>query len=285
MQIQLNWLPEAEHGGYFHALATGMFKEAGLGVKILNGGPGVPVETEVALGRVQFGIANADKILSVRSNGLDVIALLAPFQISPRCLMSHKEDGIQSFKDLSKSKRLILNNTKPFYHFLTHKFPELKNVETIPYQQAVFLTQRGSVMQGYINSEPLIFEKKDVQVSVLKLSDLGFNPYASVLICSRDLLIKDPVLVKTMVEVTRKAWLKYLEDPEFGNREILKRNKDMKDIIGESSHALKPLMKSSKPKDKFGSMSKKRWVELSQQLREIGVLKREVLKYDFFYND
>ena len=61
--LQLNWFPEAEHGGYYAALAEGYYQEAGLNVKILPGGPDTPVLQQVARRAVTFGVANADNIL------------------------------------------------------------------------------------------------------------------------------------------------------------------------------------------------------------------------------
>src|SRR4051794_1510305 len=41
--IDLNWFPEAEHGGYYAALAHGYFAEEGVNVEIVPGGPKSPV--------------------------------------------------------------------------------------------------------------------------------------------------------------------------------------------------------------------------------------------------
>ena len=41
MTLQLNWFPEAEHGGYYAALVRGYYRDAGLDVKILPGGPNI----------------------------------------------------------------------------------------------------------------------------------------------------------------------------------------------------------------------------------------------------
>ena len=38
--LQSDWFPQAEHGGFYQALAKGFYREAGLDVEILPGGPG-----------------------------------------------------------------------------------------------------------------------------------------------------------------------------------------------------------------------------------------------------
>src|SRR5437762_2148594 len=61
----LNWLPEAEHGGYYAALVKGYYEQAGLDVTILPGGPNSPVVQQVARQAATFGVVNADNILLV----------------------------------------------------------------------------------------------------------------------------------------------------------------------------------------------------------------------------
>ncbi|WDE98645.1 ABC transporter substrate-binding protein [Lentisphaera profundi] len=269
VKIKLNWFPEAEHGGYFHGLSSGIYEKAGLDVEIVDGGPGNPVETEVAIGRFEFGIANADKILAVRENGLKVVGLLAPYQTSPRCLIAHENESLESFADIAKANRLIINDTKPFYKYLVHKHPEIKKVQTVAYSQALFLGDLQSIMQGYINSEPLIIRDKSFQIKTLSLADLGYNPYASVLICSEQVIQEKPDLVKAMVQATQKAWLEYLQDPSSANKIILERNPELGATLKRSSALLPGMMNA----DPFGQMTPERWNTLAKQLHESGVLK------------
>ncbi len=268
ISLQLNWMPEAEHGGYYQALEKGYYKEEGIELEIRAGGSGVRVETETALQRTHFGITNADKLLVVREKGLDLTALLAPFQHSPRVLIYHKEQSLSSFQELHKAGLLILNNTKPFYQFLLSKHPELSKVDTIPYNKALFIDNKNAVIQGYINAEPLIFEKNGISVGILELSTLGFNPYASLLICSEQLLKEQPELVAKMRRASIKGWLSYLEDPSTGNTAIAKLNPSIAEHLAESAAQLPELMKATS----FGTMNDERWKTLATQLQEAGVL-------------
>ncbi|MBK8803757.1 MAG: ABC transporter substrate-binding protein [Fibrobacteres bacterium] len=133
--IALNWFPEAEHGGFFAAQAGGLYKAAGLDVKLLPGGPGVPVLQQVATGRVDFGVSNADDVLIARSQGVPVVAVLAPIQTSPRVIMVHQESGIKTLADL-KDLTLAIEPQAPFANFLKRKLP-LTNVRFVPYTGSV----------------------------------------------------------------------------------------------------------------------------------------------------
>jgi len=99
--IQLNWYPESEHGGVFQAEADGAYEAAGLRVDIRPGGRNAPVAQELALGRVQFGFANADDVVVYRRQGLDVVAVLAAMQDNPRCILVQEKSGVESLSDLA----------------------------------------------------------------------------------------------------------------------------------------------------------------------------------------
>ena len=267
--LQLNWFPEAEHGGYYEAVLKGYYKEQGLDVEIIPGGPGVRVESETALGRVDFGIANADKILTVKDKGMNLVPLMSPFEKSPRCLMVHEESGIKAFEDLGMAQVLILNNTKPFYNWLLHKYPTLENIDTIPYNKASFMTNKSSVMQGYVNSEPLIMKEKGINVRVLRVSDTGFNPYTSVLMTDAKLLETDPDLIKKIKDASLKGWLSYLKEPSATNAHIEKVNPANKGTLNASTEAMQELMSSQ---ENFGKMQLERWQKLADQLKTLGIL-------------
>jgi len=49
-----NWLAEAEHGGYYQAVADGTYAKYGLEVKILPGGPQANNRLLLAAGRIEF---------------------------------------------------------------------------------------------------------------------------------------------------------------------------------------------------------------------------------------
>ncbi len=183
--------------------------------------------------------------------------------------MTHEKSGVESFADLAKLDRLIVNDTKPFYKFLLMKYPELKNVQTVKYSQALFLAEQKSAMQAYINSEPLIMNEKKVAIKILPISQLGYNPYASVLITHRKMLSEKPELVQKMVRATQKAWEAYMESSQLANAEIVKLNPELGATLEASVLRMKPLMRS-KP---FGKMTNERWQKLADQMKMCGALK------------
>ncbi|HTN77216.1 MAG TPA: ABC transporter substrate-binding protein, partial [Pirellulaceae bacterium] len=158
--LALNWFPEAEHGGYYAAQAAGYFADEGLDVKIIAGGPNVPVIQNVARGEWQFGVAVADQIVLGRAADADVVALMSPLQDSPRCIMVHEESGITQLSEL-KDVTLAIRTGIAFSEFLRAKVP-LENVKIVPYPGNItpFLLDKQYAQQAYVFSEPFLARER-----------------------------------------------------------------------------------------------------------------------------
>jgi NitT/TauT family transport system substrate-binding protein len=274
VRLALNWFPESEHGGYYHAQIKGLYAKRGLDVEIIKGGPGTPVEVEVGTGRVAFGIVNADKILSTRANGVPIVGLMAPFQISPRCIIVRESSPVQALADL-RDLNLIANPTKPYIKYLQRRYG-LEGVRITPYKggMATFLADETAAVQGYVTSEPLVLRRRDVAVRVLPVSDSGYNPYTSVLVTSERMIAEEPDLVADMVKASQLGWLAYLTEPAHANAEIMRLNPEMDgETLRFGADQLKGLMISGDAeKGVFGMMTEGRWRTLRDQLVECDVI-------------
>lgn len=274
--LQLNWFPEAEHGGFYAALAHGYYREAGLDVTIVPGGPETPVVQLVSRRNVTFGIVNADNVLFGRAQQAPIVAVMAPLQISPRCIIVHERSGIEDFDGL-KNITLAMSSSGAFSHFLRQKLP-LTGVKIVPYSGnvAMFLKDKNYAQQGYVFSEPFVARKEGGDPKVLMLSDLGFNPYTSVLFTHEDQVDENPELVRKMVQASVRGWQKYIEDPTKANERIHKANPEMDlDILAYGAKTLDPLVLDVTAKQKgVGTMSRARWETLANQLVDSKQLRR-----------
>lgn len=278
--LALNWFPEAEHGGFYAALVHGEYAKEGLEVSIQPGGPQAPVIPQVATGSVQFGVDNADKLLLSRAQEADVVAVFAPIQTSPRCILVHEESGIKTFEDLAAAKdfTLAMSPGQPFAQFLNHHL-KLDGLRQVPYPGSLsqFLLDKQFGQQAYSFSEPYSAKEKGANPRTLMLSDIGFNTYTSMLVVSRELMTKQPELVTKMVRATARGWERYLKEPAETNTFIHDQNTEMSlEILAFGVEALRPLcvMKDSEP---VGSMSKERWEQLIQQMTAAGSLTGQAL--------
>ena len=273
--IALNWFPEAEHGGFFAAQAAGLYRARGLDVKILPGGPGAPVLQEVATGRADFGVSNADDVLIARAQGVPVVAVFAPIQSSPRVIMVHEESGISSLRGLA-DLTLAIEPQAPFAAWMKRKLP-LSGVRMVPYSGSVapFLADPKWAQQAYGISEPFVAIRKGARVRSLPVSELGYDPYTSVLVVSERTLRERPDLVSKVVAASRDGWDAYLRDNRPADRAIRAVNGQVDQPLLDFGHAelLKLCRGEDVRKGGTGAMTAARWDDLRAQLVALGTLK------------
>lgn len=273
LQVQLNWIPDAQHGGFYAAFDRENVEDTGLDVSIVPGGPGTRAIPKVAIGRCDFAIGNADQVLLARHQGADVVAVFAAMQNSPRCIMVHEKSGIQSFGEL-ENLTLALGDGKAFAEYLKSKV-SLEGVRIVSYSGTVakFLLDEDFAQQGYVFSEPVMAANQGGDPKSLMVSDLGFNPYSSLLITRRELLEQNPDLVRKVVTAVRAGWERYLADPGPTNQRIVAANPSMDvRLLNESAAAISGLCKPEGFSADLGSMQLARWETLRTQLIELKLL-------------
>ncbi len=270
--VQLNWYPEAEHGGVYQAAADGTYEQAGLRVEIRPGGGGTQVAPELELGRVQFAIANADDVIIYRRQGLDIVTVLAAMQDSPRCILVREDSGVESFKGLA-GMTLQCQAGRPYLEFMRSQ-QLLDQVNEVPYFGSVssLVTDKSIAIQAYSFAEPLLAEQQGVKVRRLMVSELGWNPYASVLITTGKLIKEQPDMVRKVVQATCLGWQNYMTDPALGNEAILAVNEHgmTAEALQFGSTELKALvMPGDMAIEQVGQMSLDRWKQLVDQMDAI----------------
>ncbi len=276
VRLQLNWVPEAEHGGFYAALEHGYFDQLGLDVEIIPGGVSAPVTQQLAMNRVQFGVMNADWVIMGRNSGAKIQALMAPIQDSPRCLLVRPETGITNFSNF-QNITVAAKPEDPFLAFTKQKLAwDQKNVTIVPYMSMqTFFTNKNYAQQGYSFSEPFLAKAQGIEPVVLLVSELGYNPYTSCLVADESLIREQPTLVRKFVQASIRGWEKYLADPEATNRRIANLNRDQSvaslefalDDIRKLSHWDAETQRTTLP---MGTMTNERFAELGQTLRDIG---------------
>jgi NitT/TauT family transport system substrate-binding protein len=261
----------------------GIFDKYGLDVDIQPGGKTIVVAQSLVLGRVQFGVANADDVLVARNQDAPLVALMAPIQRGPRCIMVRADSGIQSFKEL-KNITLQVDATRPYVPFLKSKGLLDETVTLAPYFGSVaqLVAGPGYAAQGYTFSEPFMARQQGVEVTELMMSDIGYNPYASLLVTTDGFLKDNQDVCGRMVQASIEGWQKYLTEPVATNEVILKANKQglEKAALEFGVDALRPLCMENDDPNTIGTMSRERWVELSDTLVDLKLIDRSKVNVD-----
>lgn len=282
VEIQLNWKPEAEHGGYYAALVHGFYADEGLDVQLLPGGPATPLMESLATNRMSFGVDNADKLLRARAEEADVVAVFAPIQDSPRCILVHAESGIKRITDLGSVPGMTLgwNTSQPFAQYLSKKL-DLSQLQMTKYAGVgPFLLDKKYAMQAYNISEPFLAKQQGADPVVLMLSELGFNTYTSLLLTNSQTISENPELVRKVIRASQRGWSRYLTNPEETNQRIAELNPEMSvEVLSFGAEQLKslchfgPETQQALAEQSIGRMDSHRWQELVSQLEAIEMIK------------
>ena len=225
-----NWFAEAEHGGFYQAVATGLYKKAGLDVTIKMGGPQVNIFQLMAAGQADCVMGSSDlQIMQTRENGLPITTVAAMMQKDPQVLIAHED--VKTFEQL-KGKTILIaaSANQGYWPWVKSKFG-LTDSQTRPYTFNIqpFVADKNTVQQGYITSEPYAIQKAGVKANVLVFSDFGYPAYATTVSCM-DKTVKDrKAAVAAFVKASAEGWKSYLADPAPANALIKKDNPEMTD--------------------------------------------------------
>src|SRR5437899_1918332 len=103
LSFATNWVAEAEHGGFYQALADGTYRRYGLDVTIVQGGPNVNNRLLLPVGRLDFFMsANSLQSFDAVEQNIPTLAVAAIFQKEPQVLIAHPGQGIETLEDLKK---------------------------------------------------------------------------------------------------------------------------------------------------------------------------------------
>jgi len=289
--VQLNWLPEPEFGGLYAAREDGVFARAGLDVTILKGGPDVPAVPMTASGRVTFGVAAADEVVSLRAKGADIVAVFATYQTSPQGIMVRDDRPVNGIPALlAQGGTLIAQPGLAYLKHLRHSYG-LGGTKIVPYgsgAMAQFLDpERGDVaMQCFVFAEPIAARARGVSPKVFLVADTGFNPYAGVIVVRREFLRTNGDVVRRFVGALREGWRLYLRDAGPTNAVMARLNAAMDlPTFAAAARDQKPLITGGDAAARgLGTMSEERWATLARQLLELEVIDRPVPAADCFVN-
>jgi len=231
-----NWVPEAEHGGFFQALADGTYKSYGLDVTIVPGGPSDNNRMLLIAGKLDFFMA-ANTLMSFDAvaHNVPVVTVAAIFQKDPQVLLTHPESKITKLDELKPLTLFVSKEgISSYFQWLKSEygFSEEK-VKPYTFNPQPFIVDKQSAMQGYVTSEPYAVEKSaGFKPGVILLADYGFNTYSTLIETRRDLIDKKPDLVQRFVDASVIGWYHYLYgDSAPANAMIKKLNPDMTDEL------------------------------------------------------
>jgi NitT/TauT family transport system substrate-binding protein len=280
-----DWRAEAEHGGFYQALATGEYAKRGLDVSILQGGPAVNVPQLLAAGSVDVGMgSNSFIVLNLAAEKAPVKAVAAYMQKDPQVLLAHEGQGIHSLADM-KGRPILLADASvtAFWVWLKAKYGFTDDqVRKYTFNPAPFISNPRAIQQGYLTSEPYTIEKASgKKPAVFLLADEGYPGYAAIALARENLITSNPAAVQNFVEASSVGWTSYLNgDPAPADALILKDNPEMTaDLLAQARDKMKAFGIVQPPDGSAaapGLMTDSRWETFFRVTSEQGVYAKEL---------
>jgi NitT/TauT family transport system substrate-binding protein len=274
-----SWFAQAEHGGFYQALATGLYQRAGLDVTVRMGGPQVNGMQLLAAGEADLIMGYDIQVLKGIENGLPLTTVAASFQFDLQGIMTHEQ--VHGLADL-RGKRILIASTShaTFWPWLKKRFgfaDAQAGVYTFNLQP--FLADKELAVQGYLSSEPFEAAAAGAKPKFFLLADDGYPPYGSTMVTTNALVNRDPGVVKAFIECSLEGWKSYVANPAAGNVLIKRDNTRMTDdriaFAIQKLTAAKALNRGDAATHGIGVMTEARWKQTYDFLVEGGLLKPE----------
>jgi len=224
-----SWYAQAEHGGYYQAVATGIYRKYGLDVTIKMGGPQVNLMQVLAAGQADFVMGKDFQVLSGLEAGIPSTTVAAVFQKDPQGMMTHTD--VKSLAGLKDKTILVASSGRTSWWPWLQKKYGLKDEQTRPYTFNLqpFFADQNVAQQGFPGSEPFTAEKAGHKVNFFLFADDGYPPYGNTIVAMQKTVKDRPDMVQRFVKATLEGWRSYLADPAPGNALIKQDNPRMDD--------------------------------------------------------
>jgi NitT/TauT family transport system substrate-binding protein len=276
--VQLDWVAEPEHGGFYQAQARGFFAASGLQVTLIPGGPNAFVMPKVATAQAHVGQADSTNTLLAINEGLPVIQIGAVFQNDPSVLMLHAENPVQAFADL-QGRTIMARPEWAFLPYLKKKYGIDFQVIPQNFSVANFIADRNFIQQGYYIAEPFHIQQGGAPApKFLYAWDAGFDAY-TVLVANRPWAEAHPEQLRAFLDAYIRGWRDYLEgDPTPAHEAMKQANPNNTDAFLAFSRQMiidEKLVIGRGPDagpEQIGRVSRERFATQIQQLEDLNIL-------------
>lgn len=236
VSLGTNWVAEAEHGGFYQAVADGTYEKYGLKVTIVPGGPQKDNRALLLAEKVEFYVAgNMLGPLNAIAHDVPVVEVAALFQKDPLVLLAHPDQGLETLEDLAELPTIFMGiqGFASYFQWLKKEIPGFRDEQYKPYNfdPQVFIVDERAAMQGYITSEPLgVHNAAGFWPKEFLLADYGFETPSTLIEVRADYVEANPDIVQRFVDASIIGWYNYLyNDPSLGNAKVKVDNPDMTD--------------------------------------------------------
>jgi NitT/TauT family transport system substrate-binding protein len=279
IRLLTNWFAEAEHGGFYQALATGLYQKAGLDVELRQGNAQLNGMQLLLGGEADIIMSYDITILNSVEKGAPVKAFFTSFQFDLIGLMTRPD--VNSLAELKGRKVYFgANGYSSYWPWLKQRFGYTDDMAAPKGPNlATFFNDPTSAVAGYLTAEPYLAVQRNVPVKFFLFAEHGYPPYANTMATTTAFLKDNADAVARFTRASVEGWKAYLRDPAAGNALIKQLNPQMPDEhIAYSLQKMRDV-KAVEGGDAatmgIGIMTEERWKKTRDFLVESSLLKAD----------
>ncbi|NPA25063.1 MAG: ABC transporter substrate-binding protein [Deltaproteobacteria bacterium] len=212
------WVPQAQFAGYYMALDCGLYRQEGLEVTIIHGGPSRASSTWLEKGKADFASFWLVSGIELRNRKIPVVNLAQLVQKSAMMLVARKKDGILEPGDMA-GRRVSLWG--PPFDFQARLFFKKFKLDIVPVRQSysINLFLRGAVAvtsaMWYNEYHRIINAGLDPdELVTFRFADYGLNFPEDGIYVMQSFLEAHPETCRAFVRATLAGWEKAFSQPE-----------------------------------------------------------------------
>lgn len=231
--VQLSWLYQGEFHGIFNAIENGYYKDEGLDVEVIAGGPDVRPIQLVASGSIDFGVGTSSGLIASRSNDVPIVTVMQHMQDSAVVYVAKKSNGIETIEDI-KGKTFGVWFTGSEYEpmlMIEQSGIGIDNVNWVSqkYSMVEFYENKMDIASAAVwNELHVVFDAGYGvdDLTIFKASDYGSSIISDCIYTTEEMIETKPEVVQAFVNATLRGWKWGIENPEAAANIVLKYNPD-----------------------------------------------------------
>jgi len=279
VSFQTNWRAQAEHGGYYQAVAAGIYRRHGLEVDLRAGGPQQNPAQLLLAGRVDFIMSSGFQALSYVRENIPFLTIGSIMQKDPAILMTHEGNGINRFEDMRGRPILVgAGGRATYWPFLRARFG-FTDEQVRPYTFNIqpWLADRMAIQQGFLSSEPFSAIAAGMRPKAFLIADAGYENYQTTIDVSQRMVNDRPDVVQRFVNATMEGWSQYMrgENVAAANAMIIRDNPEMDqsriDYAVRVMNEQGIVLSGDALQLGIGAMTDARWQSFYNSTRDVGL--------------
>lgn len=279
LRLQTDWVAQPEHGGYYQAIVEGYFREAGLDVRLTEGGPGVRPYQVLALGGADLCFGRSDETLRLAADGNPVVIVTAMMQHDPQGFMVHESSSVRTVADFA-GKTVMATPGAEYLELIRRRHRIEFTVVPSDYGMAAFAADTELVKQCFVTNEPYYAAERGLPVRVLPIAATGYDAYR-VILADRALVAARADDLRKFIAASVRGWREFLHgDRTRATDYILRANRNITPGFVEFSVAKMKeyrIVEGDPAKgERLGALDPARLDAQMRLLVELGSLPREV---------